>query len=189
MPEMPDWSSDRAEVAGFHIQRLGSIARELDRHGIALGLEVIGVESFRTGRSEPFVARLAELDQDLSPIWGESPNLGILLDAFHLYAADEVIEAGLAWGVDRVVWAHVADLPPSATPERSRIIDANRGLPGENGAVDVAGFLERLATEGYEGPVTAEPLANCQSLVGIEADEIARRVKRSLDSAWPRVGG
>jgi sugar phosphate isomerase/epimerase len=86
-----------------------------------------------------------------------------------------------------VAWVHVADLPPSASADRSRIIDADRGLPGENGAVDVRRFLGRLAIEGYEGPVTAEPLANCRSLAGLEPLAVARRVKASLDAAWPQL--
>ena len=184
MPQMPDWSSDRSEVAGFHIRRIGEIARVLDEHGIRLGLEVIGVESSRSGRGEPFVARLGDLDTELAPIWDEAPNLGVLLDAFHLYAAGETVDAGLARGVDRVVWVHVADLPPKAPPDRSRIIDADRGLPGENGAIDVRGVLERLAREGYNGPVTVEPMANCEVLARLGPQEIAWRVKQSLDSAW-----
>jgi sugar phosphate isomerase/epimerase len=175
----------RAEVAALHIRRLGEIARVLDGFGIQLGLEVIGVESFRTGLGEPFVTRLADLDRELGSIWDEAPNLGILLDAFHLYAADEPIEAGLSWGVERVVWAHVADLPPSGPNDRSKIIDADRGLPGENGAVGVRQFLHRLAIEGYEGPVTVEPLSNCRSLANVEPRTVVQRVKSSLDAAWP----
>ncbi len=187
LPEMPDWSNDHAEVAAFHIGRIGTIARVLNEHDIRLGLEVIGVESSRTGRREPFVRRMADLDRELGPIWDEAPNLGILVDAFHLFAAGEPVDAALAWGVERVVWAHVADLPPSATGDRSRIVDADRGLPGDNGAIDVRGFLEMLARERYDGPVTVEPLGNCPSLAGLGPRGIADRVKRSLDAAWPRT--
>ena len=185
LPAMPDWSSDRAQVADWHVRRLGALARRLGAHGIRLGLEVIGVESSRPPGAEPFVARLGELDEALGAIWAESPNLGLLLDAFHLFAAGEPIEAGLAWGGDRVAWAHVADLPPGAPLDRARIVDAERGLPGENGAVDAREFLARLAIEGFEGPVTAEPLALCRSLVGLDPPGVARRVKASLDRAWP----
>jgi sugar phosphate isomerase/epimerase len=188
MPETPDLVTDRREVAALHIRRIGAIARVLGDHGIRVGLEVIGVESSRTGRGVPFVSRLSDLDRELGPIWSEATNLGILLDVFHLHAAGEPIEAGLAWGVDRVVWAHVADLPASATNDRSKIIDSDRGLPGERGVVDVGGFLRRLEGEGYEGPVTVEPLAGCRSLAGLEAWEIARRVKAALDEFWPRPG-
>ena len=185
MPELPEGEIGRAEVADLHFRRLGEVARILDARGIRLGLEVIGVESFRSGRREPFVARLGDLDRELGAIWGEAPNIGILLDAFHLHAADEPIEAGLAWGIGRVVWVHVADLPPGFSGDRSAIDDSERGLPGEHGAIDVRGFLRRLATEGYDGPVTAEPLGRCRSLVGASPNVVAGRVKRSLDSVWP----
>ncbi len=186
MPEAPDRLADRREVAALHVHRIGAIARILGDHGVRLGLEVIGVESSRIGRGEPFVTRMADLDRELGAIWAEAANLDLLVDAFHLHAAGEPVDAALAWGVDRVVWVHVADLPPGLSPlDRSRIVDAERGLPGENGAVDVRGVLARLAAEGYGGPVTAEPLARCASLMGLEPGAIARRVKASLDSAWP----
>jgi len=99
MPECPELAADRAEAAALHVRRLGVIARVLDGFGIRLGLEVIGVASSRTGGGAPFVARMADLDRELGVIWAESPNIGVLADAFHLYAADEPIEAALIWGI------------------------------------------------------------------------------------------
>ncbi len=185
MPELPDRNSNRREVVALHVRRLGMIARVLAEFDIKLGLEVIGVESFRTGRGEPFVCRMGDLDRELGAIWAESPNLGILVDAFHLYAADESTEAAFAWGVDRVIWVHIADLPPDSDGARGSIIDANRGLPGENGAVKIRGLLTRLQSEGYDGPVTVEPLSQCRSILGLEPRAVAGRVKQSLDKVWP----
>src|SRR5690606_37036581 len=109
-----------AATAAFHLDRLGAIARILNAHGVRLGLEVIGVESFRAGRGVPFVTRLSDLDRSLGSIWQES-NVGILVDGFHLFAAGESMEVALAWGVDRVVWVHVADLPATSPPHRGTI--------------------------------------------------------------------
>ena len=186
LPELPGPDADRKDVAALHVRRLGAVARSLDPWGIKLGLEVIGVESFRPGLAPLFVARLADLDFEIGAIWGESKNLGILLDAFHLHAADEPIEAGLAWGIERVAWVHVADLASDGPVDRRAIVDTERGLPGENGAIDVKGFLNRLALEAYEGPVTVEPLAKCRSLAGLGPVDVAKRVKRSLDEVWPK---
>ncbi|SIO18788.1 Sugar phosphate isomerase/epimerase [Singulisphaera sp. GP187] len=179
-------SSKLAATVELHVQRLGAIARVLANHGVRLGLEVIGVESFRSGREVPFVTRLSELDRQLGVLWQESANFGILLDGFHLYAGGEAIEAGFAWGVDQIVWVHVADLPASAPSDRAAIQDHDRGLPGENGAIDTAQLLKRLAEAGYSGPVTAEPGAKCRSIEGRSAQEIARLVASAMTAVWPQ---
>ena len=90
MPETPrppghgeDPAAVRAEVAAFHHDRLRPIARILADHGIRLGLEVIGVATFRRGVGVPFVARQADLAPTLGPLLAE-PNVGLLVDAFHL---------------------------------------------------------------------------------------------------------
>ena len=189
-PARPAEDADPAaylgDVARMHVRRLGQIARILADHGSRLGLEVVGVRSFRTGRGLPFVTRLADLDPTLGAVWDESANLGLLLDAFHLYAADEAIDAGLARGVDRIVWVHVADLPADAGPDRDRIVDGDRGLPGENGAVDVTSFLQRLKDEGYDGPVTVEAMSGCRSLAGLDPAAMARKVGAAVRAVWPR---
>jgi len=92
--------------------------------------------------------------------------------------------------VDRVVWVHVADLPATAPPDldRGAIRDHERGLPGENGAIDARRLLRRLAEEGYDGPVTAEPMAGCRSLAGLSAGLTVRHVAAALRSVWPESG-
>jgi sugar phosphate isomerase/epimerase len=193
MPETPEPIDSRDDVAStlastteMHLDRLGAIARILADHGVRLGLEVIGVESFRSGRGIPFVTRLGELDRALGAIWQEAANIGILVDGFHLFAAGEEMEAGLAWGVDRVVWVHVADLPASSPSDRRMIRDNDRGLPGENGAIDSGRLLQTLTDAGYSGPVTAEPGAGCRSLAGRSANEVAHLVASAMSSIWPR---
>ncbi len=183
-PLIIDPATFRAEVASFHVDRIGAIARVLADHGIRLGLEVIGVSTFRRGVGVPFITRMDQLGPTLQAIW-DQPNVGLLVDAFHLHAAGEPFTAALAWGVDRLVWAHVADLPPGFTLGREAIIDAERGLPGYQGAVDCRAFLAMLGDAGFDGPVTAEPLSRCKDLIGQEPVEVARRVKRALDDCWP----
>jgi sugar phosphate isomerase/epimerase len=180
-------AAHRAEVVARHHDRLGAIGRILADNGIRLGLEVIGVAASRTGRGLPFIHRLADLATVLGPSWHDMPHSGIVLDAFHLHAAGEDLESGLAWGVDRVVWVHVADLPAAVDPGREAIRDDRRGLPGENGAVDVRGFLVGLAERGYSGPVTVETRARDRSLEGGDLEAAARTVATALRAVWPRT--
>ncbi len=174
-----------AETTAWHGERLGRIARVLDAEGIRLGLEVIGVASSRTGRGRPFVHRLADLDRVLGPFLTRNANVGILVDAWHLYAAGEPIETALAWGVERVIWVHVADLPASASGDRAAMRDQDRGLPGEHGAVESRRLLERLSVAGYDGPVTAEPLENCRSLAALSPSQVVDRLAAAMQSVWP----
>ena len=175
----------KAETAAWHVDRLGRVARALDAHGVRLGIEVIGVASSRTGRGEPFVRRMADLDPVLGALWHEAPNLGVVVDSWHLYAAGEPVEAGLAWGVERVVWVHVADLPASAPADRAAMQDLDRGLPGERGLVESRRLLQRLSEAGYDGPVTAEPMVGCRSLNGLTPGQAVARLAEAIRSVWP----
>jgi sugar phosphate isomerase/epimerase len=182
-PDDPD--AHRAATGAWHVARLGAIANIVGRHGIRLGLEVIGVASSRPGRGMPFVHRLAHLDRWLGALLTGAPNVGIVLDAFHLYAAGENLAAALAWGVERLVAIHVADLPAGAEPDPLAMHDGHRGVPGEHGAIDSRALLARLAAHGYDGPVIAEPMAGCRSLVGLTARQRAGYVAAALQSVWP----
>jgi sugar phosphate isomerase/epimerase len=184
---MPETPHSRAETMAIHVERLGAIARVLRAEGVRLGLEVVGVARSRSGRGQPFVHRLTDLDRVFASLFHETPNLGVLVDSFHLFAAGEPIEAALAWGVGRVVWVHVADLPASAAAERATMIDQDRGLPGEHGAVESRSLLQALTTGGYDGPVTAEPMAGCRSLAGLSPEQAVHRVAAALRSVWPEA--
>jgi sugar phosphate isomerase/epimerase len=189
LPETPALTgpgADHAVVAEMHHERLGAMARTVHQFDIRLGLEVIGVASFRTGRGLPFITRLADLDQLLDSLRAESTNVGIVLDSWHLYAAGESVEAGLAWGIDQVVWIHLADLPAGALRDRAAMNDNDRGLPGENGAIDCKALLQHLASAGYHGPVTAEPMPGCRTLAPRkQPQDVANQVAAALRSVWP----
>jgi sugar phosphate isomerase/epimerase len=185
MPETPDRTSPRTAIFDLHVHRLSAIARILATHGSRLGLEVIGVQSFRTGRGEPFITRMKELDPLLAALRTEAPDVGVLVDTFHLYAAEESIEAGLQWGVESVVWVHVAEPPPEASRDRSLIRDTVRGLPAEHGTIPIAAWLKRLSDLGFDGPVTAEPLGGSKALQGLKDADIAATTAAALRSVWP----
>jgi sugar phosphate isomerase/epimerase len=178
-----------SEVLDFHLERLGSIARILADFGSRLGLEVIGVKSARTADAPLFIARYGDLGVLLDALRDVSPDVGILLDLFHIYAAGENVEAGLRGGIERIVWVHVADLSPTAPSERALLQDHERSLPGKRGVVDVAGGLARLSALGYDGPVTAEPLARCDSLRGLSDALVAQKVREALGDVWPHAAG
>jgi sugar phosphate isomerase/epimerase len=170
------------QTVEFHLDRLGRIARILADHGNRLGLEIIGPASARSDRGVPFISRYVDLAEYLDELKAKHPNLGVLVDAFHLYAAGEGPEEGLVWGGDVVVWVHVAD---PAKANRTVLLDQEQALPGETGLVDCRELLAHLRDQGYSGPVIAEPLGQCRSLKNLDPLGAARRTLASLRSIWP----
>lgn len=184
-PPSPDRFSDQTWEE-LHAVRLARIVRALRRYEIRLGLEVIGPQTSRPGLGPPFIHDYESLERHRRR-WEGFINIpiGVLLDCWHLYATGETLAQVLTCGIENVVWVHIADLPAGDSPDRSRMIDAVRGLPGEHGAIDSRSFLRELKAQGYDGPITAEPLARCRSLAGLTPDDTARAVARSLRAAWP----
>lgn len=192
MPDVPELAGQGAEESlkaafAFHVDRLGAIARQLDRFGIRLGLEVLGVTSIRRADRHPFIHRMGEprLIDLIAAIEAEGSPIGLLIDLWHLYAAGEDVEILGAEFIERTVWVHVADLPVGAGPDRHLMIDTVRGLPGDHGAIDIRVGLEFLGARGYNGPVTVEPLGKCPSLRTLRVGEAAPRAARALMCQWP----
>ena len=82
-------------------------------------------------------------------------NLGIQLDSFHWYCAEETVADIEALNNDHIVTCDLND----ATAGRSvaEQIDGERELPGDSGVIDLTAFLQALVKIGYDGPVRAEP--------------------------------
>lgn len=166
----------------FHLDRLGPIADILGEHGSRLGLEILGPATARSSRTAPFVHRYEHLQERLGSLQKAHSNVGVLVDAFHVFAAREDCEAGLVWGVESVIWVHVAD---AARSDPASLLDQDRELPGVTGWADCRGLLKLLSARGYNGPITAEPLGRCESLKGLDALQTACRTRLALSSVWP----
>lgn len=182
---LPATKNDLKATADWHRDRLGTMARVLADQGISIGIEAIGPRSARAGLGQPFVTRLADIEARLGPLWRDHTNLGLLVDAFHLFAADEPIQVALKWGVGRVVWCHVADLPADATGDRDAIQDDDRGLPGERGRIDCASLLAELEQAGYGGPVTIETRSVSRALRHLGPEGITSAAAAALRRIWP----
>ena len=191
MPEIPDAfahldpEAAREASVAFHVERLSAIAEALAPYRVRLGLEAIGVARFRSGRKPTFITRLGGLGPVLDPIADRYPDVGILLDSFHLFASSEPIDAAMGRGARSIAWVHVADLPAGAPADPALMEDHDRGLPGDHGAIDNRGILAVLRDRGYDGPVTAEPLGQCRSIAGLDPRGTAEAVARALRSVWP----
>ncbi|MGO9598575.1 MAG: sugar phosphate isomerase/epimerase family protein [Isosphaeraceae bacterium] len=172
----------RVATCALHLERLGRIAGILADWGCRLGLEIMGPATARTGPGVPFVSRYAELKDWFGGFRAEHPNIGVLVDSFHLFAAQETVDAGFEWGSEAVVWVHLAD---SAQAAASCVLDQERELPGLTGFGDSKGLLKLLSDRYYDGPVSVEPLNQCRSISGFPPREVARQVLAALQRIWP----
>jgi sugar phosphate isomerase/epimerase len=136
--------------------RMGAVAQVLQRSNVRLGMEFLGVQSFREGRAggppaNPFIWTLPETVA-LAKDCGD--NVGVILDVWHWHHSGGTTADILATPKSRVVHVHVSDAKTQA-PEDVR--DNQRLMPGE-GIIDLSGFFQSLKKIGYDGGVSPEPL-------------------------------
>ena len=136
-----------------HAQRLREVAVILQDHGQWLGLEYVGTQSGRAGAKNPFIHSLAET-QDLIGEIGTG-NVGIVLDSWHWWQADDTVADLRALRAIDVVSVDLNDAPVGVAKDQQR--DGQRELPAATGVIDVQAFLGALRAIGYDGPVRAEP--------------------------------
>ncbi len=136
-----------------HVERLGAAARVLADHDLRLGLEYVGTFTARAGARFPFVHNLAETRELIAEIG--AGNVGVVLDSWHWWQADDTEADLLALRAEDVVSVDLNDAP-TGVPKHQQL-DGRRELPAATGVIDVAPFLRALEQLGYDGPVRAEP--------------------------------
>jgi sugar phosphate isomerase/epimerase len=184
---MPSGSDERPYRENFdwHVARLRPIAEALKAEGCRLGLEFIGTKTYRDAFRHPFIHTLDETMELIAAIG--TGNVGLMLDAWHVYAS-----GGSAADLDRltnddVVVLHVNDAPAEVSREEQ--IDTVRTLPLETGVIDLVGFMDKLRAIGYDGPVMPEPFSQrLNDLAARDPLAAARDAARSMNALWRAAG-
>lgn len=136
-----------------HAERLREVAKVLHDHGIRLGLEYVGPKTLRDAKRYAFVSTLEETRALIDEIG--QPNVGIILDSFHWYTAEEGVDDILTLTNQDVVACDLNDAHAGRGPREQ--IDGERELPLATGLIPVKRFLEALVKIAFDGPVRAEP--------------------------------
>lgn len=183
----PSWSDSRdyAENYQWHIERFRPIAEILREHNCSFGIEFLGPKSLRTGHNYGFIYTLEEMMQLAADIG--TGNVGLLLDAWHLYTSGGSLEDLDNITAADIVVVHINDAP--AGIPRDELADTVRCLPLETGVIDLVGFMRKLAALGYDGPVTTEPFN--QRLNAIAAEDpyaAAQAVSQAMSQLWQASG-
>ncbi|MDZ4717869.1 MAG: TIM barrel protein [Roseiflexaceae bacterium] len=165
----------------FHIHQLRPVARVLEEYGCQLGLEFIGPRTLRESHRYGFIYTIEGM---LSLAAAIGPNVGLLVDAWHVYTGLGVLADLRTLRAADVVYVHINDAPTGIAIEAQN--DHVRALPGATGVIDLNGFLTTLRDIGYDGPVTPEPFD--QALAARPPDEICQITHEHLDRVFTAAG-
>lgn len=122
--------------------------------------------------------RLQRLDQ---------PNIGLVVDLFHICALGG--DASQLDGIpaDRIYEVQLCDMAIQPSPQDKQAIVSlakhQRQLPGA-GIVDVASFVDKLKSAGYQGPAGIEVFND--DLKRLPAREAAQLAWAALRRFWPQ---
>ncbi len=183
----PPASDDRpyGENFAWHVARYRPIAEVLADFGCRFGIEFIGPQTLRRGHRYPFIHTLGGM-MDLAAAIGTG-NVGLLLDAWHLYTSGGSLDDLDTITADDIVTVHVNDAPAGVALEDQ--IDNVRAQPMETGVIDLPGFVRKLAALNYDGPVTAEPFSEpLNALAARDPMAAARRTSEALDRMLSAAG-
>lgn len=167
------------------LERLRPVAEILRDEGCRLGIEFIAPKTLRDRYAHEFIYTLGGM-MELAHAIGTG-NVGVLLDAWHLYTS-----GGTNDDLDRiseqdVVAVHVNDAPSGIPIDEQ--IDQARALPMETGVINLVGFMDKLRTMGYDGPVMPEPFSQrLNDLAASDPQAAAREAGRSMDALWAAAG-
>ncbi len=167
----------------WHMDRFRPIAEILAEHGCSLGIEFIGPKTSRARRKYEFIYTLEGM-MDMAAKIGTG-NVGLLLDAWHLYTSGGSVDDLDKITAKDVVTVHVNDAPEGLALEEQ--MDGDRRLPMETEVIDLPGFMRKLADMGYDGPVTPEPFS--KRINAIEDPlEAAKLAAFYMDKLWQAAG-
>jgi sugar phosphate isomerase/epimerase len=167
----------------WHVDRFRPIAEILADHGCRLGIEFIGPKTIRDRFEYEFVYSMEGM-LDLADAIGTG-NVGLLLDAWHLYTSGGSIDDMDKLENEDIVTVHVNDAPEGVPVDEQ--IDNVRRLPMETGVIDLPGFMKKLAALDYDGPVTAEPFSERVNALE-DPVEAARLTAEHMDRMWKAAG-
>ena len=184
---VPPGSDERAMDANrrWHVERFRPIAEALGPSGCRIGLEFIGPKTLRDQFAHPFVHSMEGMLELIDQIG--APNVGLLVDAYHVYTSHGSNEDVARLRPEQVVVVHVNDAPAGIPVDEQE--DRVRCLPVATGVIDLAGFMGALRRIGYDGPVTVEPFDQQLNELGAsDPKAAARATAESLARLWQVAG-
>ena len=126
------------------------LAERAEPHGIAIGLEFLGVRTFRLDEPHAFINNVPDTMTMLRETG--RPNVGLILDSFHYFTSGGDLSQIRSLRAEDIVHLHVNDAPHA---DVMTLEDTDRVLPGK-GVIDLTGWFKAIAEIGFEGYVAIE---------------------------------
>ncbi|MGB3588837.1 MAG: sugar phosphate isomerase/epimerase family protein [Tunicatimonas sp.] len=164
-----------------HADRLREVATILADHNLRFGLEYVGPTTLRNAKKYAFVHTLEETQALIEEI-GQK-NVGVVLDSFHWFTAEEDVKDILTLSNEDIVAADLNDAHAGRTAVEQ--IDGQRELPMATGLIDTQAFLNTLVTIGFDGPVRAEPFN--QALRDMPDDKAVASTAKAMKKAFSLI--
>jgi sugar phosphate isomerase/epimerase len=167
----------------WHVEKLKVLVELLGSYDVKLGLEFIGAKTLRETFKHPFIFNIHQALELANEV---SPDLGIIIDCFHLYTSGGKVEDILAVGSgDRIVNVHANDAYPGRTREEQQ--DLERQMPMASGIVDIEGILKVLKQLNYNGPVICEPFQpTVGRFQGMGDEKVAAEVSKVMKELFSK---
>jgi len=184
---MLSYSDARPFMENFewHVACLQPIAEILKDHGCRLGLEYLGSKITRSGHKYEFIHSIKGTLELCDAIG--TGNVGLLLDSWHWYTAQETLQDLQQLTAEQIVYVHINDAPKDVP--FYKLGDGPRSIPSETSLIGLVGFLKYLGEIGYDGPVVPEPDHRfCDKIRQMSALEAARVLSEALDNLWREAG-
>lgn len=172
-----------AENFQWHMDRYGPIAEALAPYGVRFGIEFIGPQTLRPADKHAFIYTMEGMLELIRALG--TANVGLLLDAWHLYTSGGSLDDLDKLTNADVVVVHVNDAPEGLT--MATYNDHDRRLPMETEVMDLPGFMRKLAAMGYDGPVTPEPFSARLNSMS-DPLEVAKETAHYMDRMWAASG-
>ena len=165
-----------------HVRRLREVALIAEDHGMRLGLEYVGTKSLWSSKAFPFVHTMVETRELIAEIG--KPNVGLVLDSWHWWTAEENSTDILALRNADVVSCDLNDAPVGIPRDEQH--DTTRELPLATGVIPIKDFLEALVEIDYNGPVRAEPFN--KKLNALSNEEACSETIMAMRKAFSLIG-
>lgn len=184
LTRMTTWISPTHPRLGFdenfkiHKERFAQIAKVLKDFDIQFGVEYVGTKTSRQRGGNLFIYNMKQALELIEATGAE--NIGLVLDSWHWWQADENVEDILKLKAKNIVAVDLNDAPAGIPKDKQQ--DNKRELPAATGVIDLKGFLRALAQINYDGPVRAEPFN--QPLNNMDNDDACSATIAAMKKAF-----